>query len=134
MRSRRFVIGCAICAITAAGFSSTEAAAQATSGVTRTILQQTELPGGTHVVILVAAEIAPDAEVARHTHPGIESAYVLEGGCTLQSAGNPDRPLRPGDGFQIPAGLVHGVKNGAAATKLAITYTVEKGKPLASPA
>lgn len=133
MRSRRFVIGCAVCAAVA-GLAATEASAQAAGGVTRTILQQTELPGGTHVVILVAAEVAPGAEVARHTHPGIESAYVLEGECTLQIAGSEDRTLRPGDGFQIPAGAVHGVKNGPRATKLAITYTVEKGKPLALPA
>ncbi|MBR0663120.1 cupin domain-containing protein [Roseomonas hellenica] len=133
MRSRRFVIGCAVCAAVAS-LTATEAAAQATSGVTRTILQQTELPGGTHVVILVAAEVAPGAEVARHTHPGIESAYVLEGECTVQVAGSPDRVVGPGQGFQIPAETAHGVKNGPRATKLAITYTVEKGKPLASPA
>lgn len=133
MRSRRFVIGCAVCAVVA-GLTATEASAQATSGVTRTILQQTDLPGGTHTVILVAAEVAPGAEVARHTHPGIESAYVLEGECTVQIAGSPDRVVSPGQGFQIPAETAHGVKNGPRATKLAITYTVEKGKPLASPA
>jgi len=134
MRSRRFVIGCAICTAVAAGLTATEAAAQATGGVTRTILQQTDLPGGTYVVVLVAAEIAAGGEVARHTHPGIESAYVLEGECTLQIAGSPDRTVGPGQGFQVPAETAHGVKNGPRATKLAITYTVEKGKPLASPA
>ena len=43
--------------------------------------------------------------------------------------------LKPGDGFQIPAGTPHA--GGAPATqktKLVSTYVVEKGKPLASPA
>lgn len=132
MATRRTLFGCALCAVTI-GLSATPVQAQ-TGGVSRTIVQTTELPGGTHVVILVTAEIAPNAEVARHTHPGIESAYILEGESLLQMAGAPDRTVRAGEGFQIPAGTVHGVRNGPRATRLAITYTVEKGKPLASPA
>lgn len=132
MATRRTLFGCALCAATI-GLSATPVQAQ-TGGVTRTILQTTELPGGTHVAVLVTAEIAPDAEVARHTHPGIESAYIIEGESVLQLAGSPDRTVRAGEGFQIPAGAVHGVRNGPRVTRLAITYTVEKGKPLASPA
>jgi hypothetical protein len=33
--------------------------------------------------LLVEATIEPGVTVARHTHPGIESAYVLEGGFEL---------------------------------------------------
>ena len=40
-----------------------------------------------------------------------------------------------GDGFQVPPETPHaGGKNGDKTTKIAITYVVEKGKPLASPA
>jgi hypothetical protein len=63
--------------------------------------------------------------VARHTHPGIESAYVLEGGFELPIQGQPTRTIKPGDGFQIPPETPHAG---------GITYVVEKGKPLASPA
>ena len=43
--------------------------------------------------------------------------------------------LRPGDGFQIPPNTPHaGGKPGPAKTRVLITYVVEKGKPLASPA
>jgi quercetin dioxygenase-like cupin family protein len=44
--------------------------------------------------------------------------------------------LKPGDGFQVPPNTPHaGGKNGdKKKTKIAITYVVEKGKPLASPA
>jgi len=60
--------------------SSVDADAQAPSGVTRTILQKTEYPGDKYVTVLVMAEVAANALVARHTHPGVESAYLLEGG------------------------------------------------------
>lgn len=139
MLTRRFITNCALCSAIA-GLVATEAEAQTagapaqTSGVTRTIMSRTELPGGTYATILVAAEIAPGATVARHTHPGVESAYLLDGECELMVDGQPDRTLKAADGFQIPPGMPHSLRNGPKAAKLAITYTVEKDKPLASPA
>jgi len=42
--------------------------------------------------------------------------------------------LKAGDGFQVPPETPHaGVKNGGKKTRLAITYVVEKGKPLVTP-
>ncbi len=140
--SRRRFSACAICAAVG-GFAATRADAQTpggsptpaqTSGVTRTVLSKTDLPDGKYAVIIVSAEIAAGALVAKHTHPGVESAYVLEGESDLIVEGQPDRKLKAADAFQIPAGVVHSVRNGPKATKLAITYTVEKDKPLASPA
>jgi quercetin dioxygenase-like cupin family protein len=85
--------------------------------------------------MLVVAEIDAGVAVARHTHPGVESAYVLEGGFELPIEGQPTRMLKPGDGFQIPPATPHaGGKAGTAKSKILITYVVEKGKPLASPA
>jgi two-component sensor histidine kinase len=37
--------------------------------------------------------------VDEFTHPGIESAYVLEGGFELRIQGQPTRAIKPGDGF-----------------------------------
>jgi quercetin dioxygenase-like cupin family protein len=48
--------------------------------------------------------------------------------------GEADRMVGPGDGFQIPPEVPHGVRNGPARTRVAIVYVVEKDKPLASPA
>jgi quercetin dioxygenase-like cupin family protein len=80
-------------------------------------------------------QIEPGVTVARHTHPGIESGYVVAGGLNLPIEGMPTRALKPGDGFQVPAGVPHaGDKNGPAKTIITSTYVVEKGKPLASPA
>ena len=141
MLTRRGFAGfasCAICAVT--GFIATEASAQgappaAAPGVKRKLLSQTDGPMPGYVTINMEAEIDAGVTVARHTHPGIESSYVLEGGFELPVQGQPTRMLKAGDGFQIPPETPHaGGKPGDAKTKLAITYVVEKGKPLASPA
>ena len=141
MLTRRGFAGfasCALCGITE--FIATEASAQAappaaTAGVTRKILSQTDGPTPGYVTMLVEATIEAGVPVARHTHPGIESAYVMEGGFELPIQGQATRTLKPGDGFQIPAGTPHaGGKPGNAKSRILITYVVEKGKPLASPA
>jgi quercetin dioxygenase-like cupin family protein len=132
------IASCAICAVT--GFIATDASAQgtppaATPGVTRKILSQTDGPTPGYVTIIVEAEIEAGVTVARHTHPGIESAYVIEGGLELPIEGQPTRTLKPGDGFVVPPNTPHaGGKNGDKKTRIASTYVVEKGKPLASPA
>src|SRR5262245_714095 len=141
MLTRRGFTGfasCALCGITE--FVATAASAQgappaATSGVTRKILSQTDGPVPGYVTMLVEATIDAGVPVAPHTHPGIESAYVLEGGFELPIQGQATRMLKPGDGFQIPPETRHaGGKPGDAKSRILITYVVEKGKPLASPA
>ena len=101
---------CAICGITE--FVATEAFAQgtqpaATPGVTRKILSQMDGPAPGYVTLLVEATIEAGVTIGRHTHPGIESAYVLEGGFELPIQGQPTRTIKPGDGFQIPPETPH---------------------------
>lgn len=131
MRSRRFVVGCALCAV--GGLLTNVASGQA-SGLRRKVLMQADGPSEGFVTMLVEIEIDGGFMVARHTHPGIESSYVSEGGGTLMVDGMADRELKPGDGFQIPTRKPHALKNGGRATKVVANYIVEKGQPLASPA
>jgi quercetin dioxygenase-like cupin family protein len=133
MLGRRLFTTCALCAAT--GLVATAADAQAPSGgVKRTILQQTDGPMEGYVTILARGEIAPGAMVMWHTHPGIETAYVLEGGGTLLVKGQADRVAAAGDSFQVPTAVPHALKNGDSVTRIASTYVVEKDKPLATPA
>ena len=137
MLTRRGFASCALCAIT--GFIAAEASAQgappAAGGVTRKILSKSDGPTAGYETLLVEATIEAGVAVGRHTHPGIESAYVLEGGFELPIQGQETRMLKAGDGFQIPADTPHaGGKAGTAKTRVLITYVVQKGKPLASPA
>jgi len=140
MLTRRGFAGFASCAICAAtGFIATDASAQGTqpaapTGITRTTLSQLDGPMPGYETINMLVEIEPNAFIIRHTHPGIESGYVLEGGLDLPVKGQPTRTLKPADGYEVPPETPHaGVKNGDKKTRLAITYVVEKGKPLVTP-
>ena len=135
MLTRRGFAGCAVCAAVGLVASGVDAQAQPapTAGVSRTVIQTTDLDE-THMTVLVVAEIAPGAVVARHTHPGVESTFVVEGDFELSVQGQPAKRVRAGEGVQIPPYTPHSLQNGDKPTKLAITYVVEKGKPLASPA
>ena len=130
MMTRRLFASCALCA--AAGLTATAVDAQPTPGVTRTVLQQTDGPMEGYVTILARGDIPAGARVARHTHPGIETAFVIAGGGMLAVQGQPDRLVKAGDSFQIPIGTPHGIQNGDADTHIASTYVVETGKPLAT--
>jgi quercetin dioxygenase-like cupin family protein len=128
-------VRCALCAV--AGFAATavgEANAQMPAGIKRTILSKTDMPDGKYVALLVAVEIDAGVSVPRHTHPGVESAYCLDGSAELSTKGQPDRMVKTGDSFQVPTETVHSAKIGDKPFKLVVTYTVEKDKPLATPA
>jgi quercetin dioxygenase-like cupin family protein len=132
------IASCALCGITelvAAEASAQTTPPAATAGVTRKILSQTDGPAPGYMTLLVEATIEAGVPVGRHTHPGIESAYVLEGGFELPVRGQPTRTIKAGDGFQIPPETPHaGGKPGDTKSRILVTYVVEKGKPLASPA
>jgi quercetin dioxygenase-like cupin family protein len=133
MLTRRGFAACALCAVT--GLVATGAEAQnAPAGLKRTIITRTDGPMDGYETVNVRVDLEPGALVARHTHPGIESSYVVEGGLELSVDGQGARSFKVGDGFQVPTRAPHSGKNGDKPTTLAITYVVEKGKPLASPA
>ena len=133
MLTRRMFAGCALCAVT--GFVATGAEAQnAPGGLKRTIITRTDGPMDGYESVNVRVDLDPGALIARHTHPGIESSYVVDGALELSVDGQGTRTFKAGDGFQVPPRVPHSGKNGDKSTTIAITYVVEKGKPLVSPA
>jgi quercetin dioxygenase-like cupin family protein len=117
----------------AAGITLAQQPAPAASNIKRTPLQKVEIPG-TNYEVTAIAEIVPGALAGRHTHPGPETGYVIEGDMVLLVDGQPPKPLKAGESYQIPAGAVHDVKAGDKGMKVMAVYIVEKGKPIASPA
>ena len=100
-------------------------------GVTRNDLQRHDLsiPGREAIETIVA--IAPGVTAPRHSHPGEEIIYVLEGLLEYQLDGQLPVTLKAGDVLFIPAGVVHSAKNvGSGNGAELATYIVEKGKPL----
>ena len=133
------VASCAICGLVGV-FRADEASAQVgqtvtANGVTRTVLSQMDGPASGYTSILMDVTIDPGVGVPRHTHPGIEAGYVLEGGGgELPIEGQPTRVIKIGDSWQIPPETPHaGGKAADAKTRLLINYIVEKGKPLVKP-
>jgi quercetin dioxygenase-like cupin family protein len=103
-------------------------------GFKRTPLQKQELTAHGREAVQVIAEFAPGVAAGKHTHPGEELGYVLEGSLQLEIQGKPPVTLKAGDSFFVPAGVVHDGKNvGKGPLKVLATYIVEKGKPVASP-
>jgi quercetin dioxygenase-like cupin family protein len=103
--------------------------------IKRSILQKADIPDGKKFeVVLGLAELPAGVNIGRHTHPGIEQGTVVSGEVTLTVEGQADKTYKPGDSWQIPLGAVHDAKAGAEGAKVIVSYTVEKGQPLASPA
>ncbi len=100
-------------------------------GIKRTDALQHDLGVPGREVVQVRVDFAPGAAFARHSHPGEEIAYVLEGSLEYQFDGKAPVTLKAGDALYIPAGTIHSAKNagGGNGAELA-TYIVEKGKPL----
>ena len=101
----------------------------------RTVLQTVDLSIPGREAVTAVAEIQPAAAVGRHTHPGEEIGYVLEGTVLVEQEGKPAATLNAGQTFFITSGAIHNATNkGAGAARILATYVVEKGKPLATPA
>ncbi len=110
--------------------------AQEQSPVTRTILQQKDLMGvAGREAIMYRAEVPPGRAAGRHTHPGPELAYVMEGTLIFELDGQPPVTLKPGESVHVPAKHIHNTKNASTTAPVKILAFVvgEKGQPLATP-
>jgi quercetin dioxygenase-like cupin family protein len=133
MINRRLFVSCALCAAT--GLVARAVNAQTpTPGIVRTILQRMDAPEPGYEIILAEGDVPAGAMVAWHTHFGVETAIILEGSGTLMMHGQANRSVIVNTSFQVPTALPHALQNGGAPMRIASTYVVEKGKPLAVPA
>lgn len=104
-------------------------------GITRTILMQKDISVPGREAVVARVEIAPNAFVGRHTHPGEEISYILEGEGEILIEGQPPLKVKAGDSFIIPAGAKHDAHNTTSKPlRLVGVYVVDKSKPLATPA
>ena len=100
-------------------------------GITRTDALRHDLGVPGREVIQVRVDFDSGVAFGRHSHPGAEVAYVLEGTLEYQLEGQPPVTLKAGEALFIPAGTIHAAKNvGSGNAAELATYIVEKGKPL----
>ena len=121
----------AVSLIIGIGWAVCVGAAQQPSGIRRTDLQRHDLSVAGREVVQVRVDFGPGAAFGRHTHPGEEIAYVIEGSLEYQVEGKPPVTLTAGDVLFIPTGTIHAARNvGKGNSAELATYIVEKGKPL----
>jgi quercetin dioxygenase-like cupin family protein len=100
-------------------------------GIKRTDLQRHDLSVPGREVVQVRVDIAPGVVAPKHSHPGEEIVYAIEGSLEYRVEGKPPVTLKAGEVLFIPAGTIHEVKNvGSGNAAELATYIVEKGKPL----
>lgn len=118
-----------------AGFGMSEGL-QAQQGIKRIALERVDLsdvPGKTAVMGI--AEIAPGTAAGRHSHPGYEIGYMIEGTSVMQFDGEPPREVKAGESYVIPAGTVHDARAvGDTPARVIAIYIVDRDKPFATPA
>ena len=108
-------------------------AKQAAPTFTRTVLQDQPLSTKDRHGVMSRSEFQPGAVSGRHTHPGEELSYILEGTLELTVEGKPVQRYKAGDVVFVPANTVHDAKNvGTGTLKVLATYVLETGKPLAT--
>jgi quercetin dioxygenase-like cupin family protein len=135
MQNRKLALAFVATGVVAAGIFGYGALNAQQPGFTRTVLQTQDSAAPGRSIVQARAEFIPGGVAGRHTHPGEEIGYILEGTLQLEIEGKPPVVLKAGDAFFVPAGVVHDGKNiGTVPAKVLATYVVEKGKPVASPA
>jgi quercetin dioxygenase-like cupin family protein len=100
--------------------------------IKRTVLRSIDFPAG-YTTVTAIVEIAPGACAGRHTHPGVDSGYVIRGDFVLKVDAKPEQTFKAGDSFETQPLMPHDACS-VSGTKLVDTWVIERGKPLASPA
>ncbi|MGE0242147.1 MAG: cupin domain-containing protein [Parvibaculaceae bacterium] len=134
MKFHRILTGVAL--IAAIGSAPLAALSQDVSlgDIKRTPLMKEELSIPGREVVQVRVDFPQGAFAVRHSHPGEELVYVIEGVLEYRLDGRPPVNVKAGDVLLIPYGTPHAVKNvGSGGAAELATYIVETGKPLLVP-
>src|SRR5258706_16287135 len=107
MKTTRFI---AAALLVAAG-SSPHLAQEQKPEIGRTELTHRDLGDAVREVIQTRVDFAPGAAFPKHSHPGVEVAYVLEGSLEYEFEGKPPVTLKAGASLFIPAGTIHSARN-----------------------
>ena len=100
-----------------------------------TELQRREIPGTGREGVTTVAEIPPGVTSARHSHPGEDFGYLIEGTIVLMVDGKPPVTVHAGETFFTERGQIHNARNIGTTTARAVdTSVIDKGKPAITPA
>src|SRR5579864_3708796 len=71
----------------------------AAPGIKRTVMQKFDVPAGERETVSALVELPPSTDAAKHTHPGPETGYIVEGEITLNVDGQQTKLLKVGDSY-----------------------------------
>jgi quercetin dioxygenase-like cupin family protein len=98
-------------------------------------LQRHDIPGTGREGVTTVAEIPPGVTSARHSHPGEDFGYLIEGTIVLMVDGKAPVTVRAGETFFTERGQIHNARNiGTTMARAVDTYVIDKGKPGIIPA
>ena len=105
------------------------------SPVKRTIISKTEVPNSNSEMTTAIVEVAPGFKAPRHIHPGLVTAYVIDGACWFAPDGQPEKVYHAGETIELPERAIHaeGAATADAPCKMYAVYVLDKGAPLAVP-
>ncbi|GLR94690.1 MULTISPECIES: cupin domain-containing protein [Bradyrhizobium] len=130
---KRYGIIVAAALIAATGLTSLAARSEEPrlGDIKRTHLMKEALSVPGREVVQVRVDFPPGVVAVRHSHPGEELVYMIEGELEYRLDGRPPVILKAGDVLLIPHGVHHAVTNvGSGNAAELATYIVETGKPL----
>jgi quercetin dioxygenase-like cupin family protein len=137
MRHTAGLVGVTLAVGIAAGVIGTQALNAQQESVKATMLLGTDLAGlGEKEGQVFLAEQAPGTASGKHSHPGHEFVYLLEGSAILEEEGRPAVTLKQGETVYQAPGRVHNAKNAStrAPLKVLVFLIAERGQPFIIPA
>ena len=110
-------------------------ASSALAQANRTVLKRGDLTGTDNEIVISVLEVPPGSSIERHTHPGEEAVYVLDG-ASLQWPDGKEVSRPTGEAGINVRDVPHaGYKVvGDKPLKLLTVHIVDKGKPMRVPA
>src|SRR5258707_14210966 len=81
-------------------------------GIKRTVVHKADVSVPGREAVIARVEVAPGGSAGRHTHPGDEISYVVEGEAEIVIDGQHARKVKAGEGFVITAGMINDASNG----------------------
>jgi len=136
MRKTILLLGVGLAGIAVGALGATFVGAQGAAQVTRTEILRKPASGmeGKEVVVFLA-DLPPGAVAGRHSHPGDEAIYMLQGALVFEPDGEQPFELKAGQITFNPAKHIHKARNASSSepAKVLNCMLAEKGQPLATP-
>jgi len=128
----KFERNCAAAALSILSLCVAGALFAQASGLTRTVVGRADVSVPGREAVVARVEVAPGAHAGRHTHPGDEISYVLEGEVIFY-VGSEVHRLRAGDGILIDSQLPHRAERAGKKAAHILMAVSKSGPDLLSP-